>query len=174
LSKRSERLLVLVFVFLSGCALVPGKVDVLKWPPDVAFVEGEGDIGIVWGKEKHSGSFLIRMEYPDVLLLEVYGPFGQTLVHLKKEADKFLLVTGEERTTDEGSLQDKYGFGVRQLMDSLAMKGPIQETAEGLIIQHQDYRVVYGQDRRGRRTMRLENGDGSIRLTFTEMIFVKQ
>lgn len=169
-----KRLLILILVFLSGCALVPTKVDVLKWPPDVTFVEGEGDLDIVWGKEKHSGSFLVRMEYPDVLLLEVYGPFGQTLVYLKKEADKFLLVTGEERTTDETLLQDKYGFGVRQLMDSLAMKGPIQEGDQGLVIQHQDYRVVYGQDRRGRRTIRLENRDGRIRLAFAGISFVKQ
>lgn len=163
----------LFLVLLSACAVMPRRVEIVQWPSGVTALQGEGDLDLRWNAEKLSGSFALNMHYPDALLLEVYGsPFGQTVVHLQKDGDKFLLIAGNEKSTNEALLTEQYGFGVRQLTDGLAMRGDRQETpGGGLLIQHADYRVVYGQDRRGRRTMCWEREDARLCLTFTDVSF---
>jgi len=162
-----------LIVFLSACALLQRKIEVVPWPPDVSYLEGEGEIDIAWKKERFSGSFAVKMEYPDMLLLEVYGPFGQTLLHLKKDRDSFLFVAGGEKTTDETVFRDRYGFGTRDLIDDLAMKGPRQEAAEGWVTERERYRVVYANDRKGAQRICWKNGNDTICLTFSEAIFQK-
>jgi len=161
----------LVF-FLSGCALLSTRVPVVEWPEDVTFLQGEGDIDARWQGEKSSATFAVKMEYPDTLIFEVYGsPFGQTVIHIEKNGGKLLVITGKEKTTDEAPFKEKYGFGVGQLMDALAMKGKKEETPEGLLVRQDDYSIVYGEDRKGRKTMCLEKTEGRICLDFTQIAF---
>ncbi len=167
------RKLLLPFVlFLSGCALLQTRVPVVEWPEDVTFLQGEGDIDARWQGEKSSATFALKMEYPDMLLFEAYGsPFGQTLLHVEKKGGKLLVITGSKKTTDEAPFKEKYGFGVEQLMDALAMKGQKEETPEGQLVRTKDYSVLYGEDRRGRKTMCLERTDGRICLAFSQIAF---
>ncbi|OPY71061.1 MAG: hypothetical protein A4E57_00062 [Syntrophorhabdaceae bacterium PtaU1.Bin034] len=170
-----KRLSLLFLLFLvAGCALIQKKAEIVQWPSDVAFLEGEGDIDTAWKKERFSGSFVIRMEYPDILLLEVFGPFGQTLVYVSKEADRFLLVAGEEKTTDEALFRKTYGFSVQQFIDDLALKGQTNETPEGSVAERRGYKVIYSQDNRGRRKMCWQGAEGRICLTFSDISFVRQ
>jgi hypothetical protein len=158
-----------LIVFLSACTLVQRKVEVLPWPSDLSVFEGEGDLDLRSQKEHFSGSFILRMSYPDNLFLEVYGSFGQTFIHLRKEGRQFLLVAGEERTTNEKLLVDRFHFTVSELMEDLALKGAKQETPEGLVALRKDYRVVYSHDRRGRRNMCWVREDGRLCLAFNEL-----
>lgn len=165
--------LLLSLVILSACALVQKRVEV-QWPTDLTYLEGEGDLDMSWRKQKYHGSFILQMVYPDILHLEVYGPFGQTLVYVKKEANRFLFVAGEEKSTEESAFQDTYGLEVRQIMDDLALKGQAEATPDGgLVLQRKDYRVVYGQDRARRKTC-WEGRDGTICMTFNEISFEKK
>lgn len=167
-----KKLVLLFLVLASACAVVPRRVEVAQWPALINSLQGEGNLDLRWKAEKLSGTFALNMHYPEALLFEVYGsPFGQTVIHLEKDADKFLLIAGNEKTTNEALLTEQYGFGVRQLIDGLAMKGERQDTPGGLSIQHEDYRVVYGEDRRGRRTVCWERGDARLCLTFTDISF---
>ena len=158
-------------LLLSGCALFPHRVEVLQWPTDVPSLQGEGDLDMAWKKERFSGPFAIKMTYPDMLDLEVFGPFGQTLLYVKKEGDRFLLATGEEKITDEAIFEERYGFRPEQLMDDLAMRGQKRETPAGLVAERGQYRVLYGQDRQGRRKICWEGREGSICLSFSEIGF---
>jgi len=124
-------------------------------------------------KDRFSGSFIARMVYPDRLFFEVYGPFGQTLVHLEKSGENFLLIFGEEKTTDESMLVNRFGFTARELMHDLALRGEKTGSPGGLIAQRTHYRVVYGNDRRGRRTMCWERTEGQLCLTFTQVDFTE-
>jgi hypothetical protein len=170
-----KRLLLFSFlIFLSGCALLPKKVEKLEWPADYTCLTGEGNLEAAWGKEHFSGAFVVRMAYPDLFILEVYGPFGQTLVYVKKEAGTFLLVAGEEKTADEGVFEKKYGFSVRQFMDDLRARGRKEETPGGWTISRHGYDVRYGQDGRGRRNISWEGEKGSICLTFDDISFSRQ
>jgi outer membrane biogenesis lipoprotein LolB len=160
-----------LLLLLSGCALLPHKVEVLQWPVDIPSLQGEGDLDVAWRKERFSGPFVIKMTYPDLLDLEVFGPFGQTLLYVKKEGDRFLLASGEEQTSDEALFEKRYGFSTRELMDDLAMRGQRRETAEGQVVERGRYRVLYGQDRHGRRKICWEGREGSICLSFNEVGF---
>jgi outer membrane biogenesis lipoprotein LolB len=165
----------LFLALLCGCAVVPRRVEILQWPEQIVDLQGEGRLDLKWNGQNLSASFALSMHYPDRLLLEAYGsPFGQTILHLQKDDDKFLLIAGNEKFTKEDLLRERYGFGVDQLMDGLAMKGNKQGGPGGPVsVQHEDYRVAYGQDRRDRRTMCWERDDARLCLTFTDISFGK-
>jgi len=170
-----RKLLLPLVLFLSGCALLQPKAPVIEWPEDVTFLQGEGDIDARWQGEKSSATFALRMEYPDRLLFEAYGlPFGQTVLHIEKKEGRLLVIAGNKKTTDETPFKEKYGFGVGELMDGLAMKGEKEETPVGLLVKRRDYRIIYGEDRRGRKTMCLERGDGRICLAFSQIAFTER
>ncbi len=158
-----------LLVLLSACALAQRRVEVLPWPSDVSFLEGEGDLDLRSPKEHFTGSFLIRMSYPDKLFFEVYGSFGQTLMHLEKDGEHFLLIAGEERTTDERALLDRFGFAARELMADLALRGEKRPTTQGMVTERKGYEVVYGHDRRGKRNMCWERPNERLCLTFSDV-----
>ena len=166
--------LLALLLLLSACTLVQRRVEVLSWPPDLPRFEGEGDLDFRSQKERFSGSFLIKMAYPDHLFLEVYGPFGQTLLHLQKNGDQFLLIAGEEKTTDEKLLVERFHFTARELMDDLAMRGEKEETPDGLVATRRGYKVSYGHDRRGRRNMCWQREDGFLCLAFKDISLTDQ
>lgn len=136
-------------------------------------MEGEGDLDIAWKKEKYSGAFAVKMGYPDHLVFEVYGPFGQTLVYVKKAPGEFLVIAGDEKSTDESLLRKRFGLDARDLIDDLAMRGQRKEMPEGTVIERERYRVEYSQDRRGRRVICWKGPDGTICLTFGDVQFVE-
>ncbi len=153
---------------------MPRRIEVLPWPEKIASMEGEGDLDIAWRKEKYSGAFAVKTDYPDHLVFEVYGPFGQTLVYVKKTPNEFLVIAGDEKSTDEKLLKERFGLDARDLIDDLAMRGERKETQEGIIvIERGDYRVEYTQDRRGRRLICWKGTDGRICLTFSEIQFIE-
>jgi hypothetical protein len=161
-----------MLVILPACALIPTKIEVLPWPGKVTSMEGEGDLDIAWKKERYSGAFAVKMDYPDQLVFEVYGPFGQTLVYVKKAPGEFLVIAGDEKSTDEGLLKERFGLDANDLIDDLAMRGERKETPDGTVIERANYRVEYTQDRRGRRLIRWKGVDGTISLTFGDIQFV--
>lgn len=167
-------LFVFFLIFISGCALLQTKGENLPWPSGVQSLTGEGDFDVVWGNERFSGPFMVRMEYPDRFLLEVFGPFGETLVYVHKEAGRFLLVAGDKKTTDEAVFARRYGFGISQFLNDLALGAQKQEMPEGWTTEHERYRVEYNLDSQGRKMIRWENRNGSVCLTFDELSLVRQ
>lgn len=170
---KKHAVLALALILLASCAVVPRRVEIVQWPAEIESLAGEGNLDLHWNGEKLSGSFALKMHYPDALLLEVYGsPFGQTVVHLEKDRNKFLLIAGDKKTTDEDLLAEQYAFGVQQLIDGLAMKGERQEMpGGGLSIRQDDYLVVYGQGRKGRRSVCWERGSARLCLTFSDLSY---
>ncbi len=166
-----KALFLFLVVILSACTLIQRKVEVLPWPSDVTSLDGEGDLDLRTPKEHFSGSFIVSMSYPGKLFLEVYGSFGQTLVHLQKEGDRFLFISGDERTNDEKALLDRFGFTTKELMDDLAVRGEKRETAGGWVTERRAYAVVYGNDRRGRKSVCWERRDGRLCLVFNDVNF---
>jgi hypothetical protein len=160
-----------LFTLLSACALVQHRYEPVPWPSDVSFLEGEGDLDLTSPKEHFTGSFAIRMSYPDHLFFEVYGSFGQTLMHIEKDDAHFLLIAGDQKTSDEGALLDRFGFAPSELMDDLALKGEKRETSQGLVTVRNGYEVLYNHDRRGRRNMCWERQKEKLCLTFSDVKF---
>jgi hypothetical protein len=160
----------LFFAFLSACASISTKVPI-EWPDVVEYIEASGHLTMSWRKMDFSGSVTLQMDYPNLFVLEVYGMFGQTIAYVKKEHQNFLLVAGDEKTTDKRAFEERYGLRLEDFMGDLAMKGEKKQLNGSTIIERPNYRVIYDQDRKGRRMMTWEGPDGTMRLLFTQVSF---
>lgn len=140
-----------------------------QWP-DAALhsIEGSGDMDLSWGSRKFSGSFALRLQAPSMLILEVYGAFGQTLLQLRKLGDQVDIVTAEGKSEDERFFEEQYGMSVDRFTDDLTMKGLKRKSEEGNYIDRPGYRVLYTIVRERPRTCWL-SPEGSICLTFGDL-----
>jgi hypothetical protein len=145
--------------------------EVVPWPSNISFLEGEGDLSFTSQKERFSGSFLLSLTYPSNFFLEVYGSFGQTLVHVERNNDNFLFVAGDEKTDNERALSNKFGLSSIQLMDDLTARGSIKAAARGHVIPRQGYDVVFSQTKKGKQTVCWERPDSKICLVFDKVVF---
>jgi hypothetical protein len=164
----------LLLVLSAGCALVqspPDSKGLVFWPSHITYLEGEGDLSFSSQKERFSGSFLLSLTYPSHFFLEVYGPFGQTIVHVERNNDSFLFVAGEEKIYDESAMSRRFGFSSLQLMDDLCVKWPVETNPSGFAIHRPGYDVVFSKSRRGKQSVCWEKHDSRICLVFDKVIF---
>jgi hypothetical protein len=159
-------------VFLSACASIPQK-SAIEWPDTVEYIEASGDLAMSWRNLDFSGSVSVQMDYPTLFVLEIYGMFGQTIAYVKKEREEFLLVAGDEKSTDKRAFEERLGLRLDAFMDDVAMKGEKEQVNGSTIITRPNYRVIYGQDRKGRRKMTWEGPDGRMELLFTQASFTR-
>ena len=99
--------------------------------------------------------------------------FGQTIAYVKKERNDFLLVAGDEKSMDKQAFEDRYGLRLEAFMDDLAMKGKKEQVNGSIIITRPNYRVIYDEDRKGRRKITWEGPDGKMQLLFTQVSFTR-
>ena len=163
---------IIPLLLLSACASIPQR-GAVEWPDRLQYIEASGDLSMSWRKIDFSGTVSLQMDYPSLFVLEIYGMFGQTLAYVKKERESFLLVAGDEKSTDERAFEERYGLRVEDFMDDLAMKGNKRQADGSIVIERSNYRVIYDQDRRGRRKMTWEGPDGTMQLLFTQVSFTQ-
>jgi hypothetical protein len=156
---------------LCACASITQRKAVVEWPDSIQYIEASGDLSMSWRKIDFSGMVSVKMDYPSLFVLEIYGMFGQTIAYVKKEGDNFLLVAGDEKSTDERAFQERYGLRIENFMDDLAMKGNRKQVDGSTVIERSHYRVLYDQDRKGRRKITWQGADGTMQLLFTQVSF---
>lgn len=159
-------------LLIGACASLPEQAKI-EWPERLQYMEASGELQMSWRKVDFSGSVALKMDYPDTFVLEIYGMFGQTIAYLKKEHGNFLLVAGDDKTTDERVFEERYGLRLQQFIDDLAMKGERKQVNGAVVIERADYSVIYGQDRRGRREISWKGPDGAMSLVFTHVSFTQ-
>jgi hypothetical protein len=160
----------LFLALLGACASITHKQSI-EWPDRLQYIEASGDLSMSWRNIDFTGMVSLQMDYPSVFVLEIYGMFGQTLAYIKKDGDNFLLVAGDEKSTDKRAFEDRYGLRIDDFIDDLAMKGEKKQIDGATIITRSNYRVIYGQDKRGRRKMTWEGRDVTMQLVFTQVNF---
>jgi hypothetical protein len=158
--------LCLVLTF-SSCTIGVRRAP-FHWPMVVERMEGSGDIDLSWGGRKLSGSFGLHLESPSLFLFEAYGPFGQTLLQVKKEGESVNILTPEGKVENDRFFEQQYGMSVDNFIDDLTRKGVVRETPEGTYLDRDGYRVSYSTIRDRGRICWL-NPEGTICLTFTEI-----
>ena len=93
---------------------------------------------------KYSGDMTLRLDYPDVLLMEVYGPFGDTVFSIEKDKGYFTLRAGNDKITDEKQFYDIFKMRIDDLINDISTKGTMQQDNNGILyIQRERYRVIY-------------------------------
>jgi hypothetical protein len=154
-------------IIFSACSIGVRKAP-FQWPVVIDCMEGTGDIDLSWRGRKSSGSFALKLESQSVLLFEVYGPFGQTVLHVKKEGGRLDIISAEGRTEAERFFEEQYGMHIDGFIDDLFMRGMATETSEGKYIDRTRYRVLY-TSQSDRPRICWVNPNGSICLTFAEL-----
>jgi hypothetical protein len=161
-----------IFILLSSCALFTRKTNII-WPEKIEYLEALCDIDIAWRDMKYSGSMSLKMKYPDRLQFEVYGPFGETVVYLAKDRDKFSFISIDEKFSDEKVFEEKFGIKLSEFIDDISAVNYRKETQEGTYFKRENYVVIY-------RLNNTENSicwkgkDGSICMKFLEAVFDKE
>lgn len=135
-------------------------------------MEGSGDIDLSWKGRSFSGSFALRLESQSMLLFEVYGPFGQTVLQVKKKEQRVDIITAEGRMANERLFEEQYGMSIDDFMGDLMMKGPARQTPEGVCIDRDGYGVAYTGSPDKPRICWFKP-DGSICLIFSELILTR-
>jgi len=161
-----------VVVFFTACALFPHKVAI-TWPEKFDYIEALCELDMTWNDMAYSGTMSLKMEYPTRLYIEVYGPFGNTVLSIKKEDNHFLLLSKEDVITNEYEFEKKFGITVKELMDDISMRGEKKNLAsDGTYIERDRYSVSY---RFGRETNIVcwKGKPGVMCLTFLEAQFEK-
>ncbi len=83
-------------LLLSACALFQLRERASLRPEQITYMEAMCDLDMSWRGIRYSGSMSLIVNYPSQIRMEIYGPFGNTLMFLKKDGDDFILATKEE------------------------------------------------------------------------------
>jgi hypothetical protein len=158
-------------MLLSSCTLFQLRGQRIVWPDQIRYMEAMCDLDMSWKGMKYSGSMSLILNYPSQLHMEVYGPFGNTLMFLKKDGDDFLLVTKEERFTEASFFEDRFGFKIREFMDDIARIAEKDSAGnEQFVVQREEYRVLYTLKNK-KNTICWESKEGSICIKFLDVKF---
>ena len=156
-------------LLFSGCALFPRKAQEINWPERVDHLEAMCELDMAWKDMNYSGSMSLMVDYPTGMRMEVYGPFGDTAVFMKKEKDNFLLMAGDEKFTDEKAFEEKFDIALKDFMDDVTLRSLRSNGDAGPVVKG-SYRVVYDLGGRSNRIC-WEGRDGRICVKFLEARF---
>jgi hypothetical protein len=101
------------------------------------------DLDMAWGDLRYNGSMSLKVHYPDQFLLEVYGPFGETALFVRKDKAAFLLVSGDEKVTDERLFERRFNLSLGDLIEEVTLR-PLSFPYQGeATVERKTYRVTY-------------------------------
>ncbi|MCX5811679.1 MAG: hypothetical protein NT178_03940 [Proteobacteria bacterium] len=162
-------IIICIFIFLSSCALIPRKTFII-WPDKIEYIEALCDIDMSWRDMKYSGSMSLKMKYPDRLQMEVYGPFGETVVYLAKDRDKFSFISSDEKFSDEKVFEERFGIKLHEFIDDISVINYRKNGQEGTYFKRENYVVIYQLDNT-ENSICWKGKDGSICMRFLEAVF---
>ena len=162
-------ILICIVLIFSSCTLFLRKTHI-TWPDKIEYMEAICDLDMSWRDLRYSGSMSIKMKYPDRLHIEVYGPFGETVVLLMKDRDEFLFTSGNEKINDERKFEERFGIKLNEFIDDIAMRNYLKNSHEGVYSRRENYVVIYelGEDK---DRICWKGKDGSICVRFIEAAF---
>ena len=157
---------------MAGCATSGRNLPVVTWPKEIRAIEGLCDLTINWKDVKYSGEMSLRVRYPHVLNVEVYGPFGDTLLSMKKDDKSFLMKTSKEEIADEGRFREIFHITTEDFIEDITMKGVKRENAESPVftLEKDYYKVDYDLSP-GKNKICWIRPEGNICIRFLEVNF---
>ncbi|MCX7966696.1 MAG: hypothetical protein N2596_08745 [Syntrophorhabdaceae bacterium] len=159
-------------LFIFSCAFIPKIKEKITWPENIKYIEAMCELDMAWASLNYSGSMSLVMEYPDRLFIEAYSPFGDTVFFLDRYKDYFLLLTGDERITDEKDFEERFKINIKNFIEDLSLKG-VRDMGRGEVELNRDgYKVIYGL--KDKNTICWQAEEGSICIKFIEARFKKE
>jgi hypothetical protein len=158
---------------LCSCALFPRRAVQINWPEKIDYMEALCELDMAWKGMNYSGSMALKLDYPDKFQVEVYGPFGETIMYLKKDGQQFLLTAGDETFTNEVGFEQKFNIRLSDFMDDLALRGSAQNGRTEKAILKDRYKVLYNLTDQENKIC-WEGQEGRICVRFLEARFSKE
>jgi hypothetical protein len=158
-------------IILNSCAMIPKKTVRIDWPDNINYMAALCELDMSWRDMTYSGTMSLKVDYPDTLLVEVYGPFGNTVMYIKKDRNGFLLENQEVKDTDEGKFEKEFGIRLSDFIEDITMKGTGESDKKGSpVVQRRGYTVTYRLED-GKSTICWNGTDGHICIEFLEVSF---
>lgn len=151
----------LLLLVLCSCSLATRQSLPVQWPSLVEHIKAVCELEMDWDGNRYSGSMTLAMTYPERLRIEVYGPFGETLLYVDKDGKQFRFRSGRDEITDQGEFESRLGLKISVVMNDLALRS---QTDEGSLKFSSDVRE-------GGATMCWEGVRGKICMRFLEVDF---
>jgi hypothetical protein len=154
--------------------MAPHKTpSLIQWPADINYMEAVCEVDISLNTMQYSGDMSLKLDYPEMLLMEVYGPFGDTVFSIEKNKRYFKLRAGNDEITDERQFINIFKIKIDDFIDDVSIKGIRQEDNSGAFsIQRERYRVTYALHN-GENKMRWTTPEGTMSIRFIEANFYK-
>jgi hypothetical protein len=164
---------VLVAFLLNGCAMKHSRISIIQWPQEIGYMEATGELDISWKDLKYSGEMSLKLDYPETLFVEVYGPFGNTVVSIEKEKDRFVMRAGNDEVNDEKRFHDIFKMRIEDFMKDITLRGERKRESDGTFtIQREGYKTIYRFNDAENKMCRV-SPEGTICITFLEVNFDK-
>jgi len=171
--KKGLLVICMIILFTSSCALLPRRAAEINWPDKIEYIAALCEFDMAWKDMNYSGSMVLKLEYPENIQIEVYGPFGDTAVYLKKDKGRFVLTAGDETFSDERAFQEKFNIRLADFIDDIASAGSRGAGAGEASIQRDRYKVIYNLGGKENRIC-WEGEGGRICVRFLEAHFNKE
>jgi hypothetical protein len=165
--------LICALLLLPSCALFPRRAAEINWPEKIDYMQALCELDMAWKGMNYSGSMSLSLDYPDKLQFEIYGPVGNTIVYLKKDGDRFLLVAGDEKFSDENAFEEKFDITLRNFLDDVTLRTKLENSADSLYAVRERYRVSYNLSDQNNKIC-WEGAEGRICIRFFEARFNKE
>lgn len=101
------------------------------------------ELDIAWRGLNYSGQMSLLIDYPDRLRVEVYSPFGDTVLYIERDDKHFLFIGGDEKVSDEEGFKERFGIDLKGLIDDILLIGVYQKGGAEQCVEKKDYRVIY-------------------------------
>lgn len=165
-------LFLFAFLLLNSCAFLSHKrTNVIQWPADIQYMEAVCELNIDWNTMQYSGDMSIKLNYPDTLFLEVYGPFGETVFSIQKKKNSLAIRAGNDTFADESQFFDMFKMTTRDFIDDIALKGIKRQDTDGTsYLFKEQYQVTYSLGS-GKDKICWKNPQGTLCIRFLEATF---
>ncbi len=165
-------LVALPFLFIS-CAHVGLRPASITWPDNFDHMEALSEIEVMLKTRQYAGDMSLKVTYPHNLFLEVYSPFGTTILSIDRSEDHFIMRTDEETLTNENEFYRLFNIQINDIIEDLTLKGSIRTDGPVPYKERPGYTVYYYLNNTGNRICwKVEEGDFCIR--FIDVSFSRE
>lgn len=169
---RTAVLLLAILLLLCACThMQKGQVPIV-WPDNFDYMEALCDIDVMMKDLQYSGEMSLKVKYPDSIFMEVYGPFGNTILTVSRSGGHFLMHTDDREITDENEFYRMFRININDIIEDLTLKGFTVIEGDDRYKQRGDYRIFYRTNDNGGRICWKRPGEDFC-INFLEVSFSK-
>ena len=136
-------------------------------------MEALAEIDVMLTSRQYTGDMSLKVDYPHMLSLEVYSPFGTTILSVDRSEDHFLMRTDNELITNENEFYRLFNIAIDDIIEDLTLKGVIRTDGPVPYKERAGYTVYYHlAEGASRICWKVQDGDFCIR--FNDVSFSRE